>query len=218
VLDAPLFSDAHQLILPEGTHVSGTVVVAKKAGWFHHAGRLRFAFDNVQLSPEALALTSAPAEVAVPATGGFQFRTQAILKSAESGGAPVKVDSEGGVQAADSKWRFAGTALSAAAAISSGSGDLKTNPNGSISQQRNTGGRILGGGSGFGLLGTIASQFSPNASMAFGYYGLARSVYFTVIARGPEAEFNRNAAIDIGFSVRKPIDKASEPSVSGSDQ
>jgi hypothetical protein len=54
--------------------------------------------------------------------------------------------------------------------------------------------------------------------MAFGYYGLARSVYFTVIARGPEAEFNRNAAIDIGFSVRKPIEKASGTSVSGSDQ
>lgn len=208
VLDAPLFSDAHQLILPEGTHVSGTVVMAKKAGWFHHAGRLRFAFDNIQLSPETLALTSAPADAAVPVPGRLQFRTQAILKSAESGGAPVKVDSEGGVQAADSKSRFVGTAVSAVAAIRSGPGDSKINSNGSVSQQRNTGGRILGGGSGFGLLGTIASQFSPDASMVFGYYGLARSVYFTVIARGPEAEFNRNAAIDIDFGFREPKDNA----------
>jgi hypothetical protein len=39
-----------------------------------------------------------------------------------------------------------------------------------------------------------------------GYYGLARSIYFGVIARGPEAEFLKNASVDISFNVRKQVD------------
>jgi hypothetical protein len=209
VLDEPLFSSSHQLVLPEGTQLNGTVVLAKKAGWFHHAGRLRFTFEDVQLSPDAVALLATPAGLPVPAEERtLQFRTQATLRAGESGGAPVKVDGEGGVQATESKTRFVGVALAAVAAANSGLGDSKPNSSGVNTQGRNTGGRILGGGSGFGLIGTIAGQFSVNTSLGLGYYGLARSVYFGVVARGPEAEFLRNAVVDIGFNVRKPIDKA----------
>jgi hypothetical protein len=181
--------------------------LVKKAGWFHHAGRLRFTFDGVELSSEALALWASPGGLTVAAEGRtLRFRTQAILKAAESGGAPVKVDSEGGVQATESKTRFLGVALAAAVATHSGLGDAQTNSSGVITQGRNTGGRILGGGSGFGLIGSIAGQFSSTTSLGLGYYGLARSVYFGVIARGPEAEFLKNAVVDIGFDVRKPVE------------
>ncbi len=207
VLDEPLFSANHQLVLPAGTQLDGTVVLVKKAGWFHHAGRLRFIFEGVQLSPEALALLAPPAGFPVPAEERtLQFRTQATLKAAESGGAPVKVDEEGGVQATESKTRLLGVALSAVVATHSGLGDSKPNSNGVNTQGRNTGGRILGGGSGFGLIGTIVGQLSSNTSLGLGYYGLARSVYFGVIARGPEAEFLKNAVVDIGFNVRKPVE------------
>jgi len=208
VLDEPLFSANHQLVLPAGTALDGAVVSVKKAGWFHHAGRLRFTFEGVQLSPEALALrTAPPAGPPVPAEERtLQFRTQAMLKAAESGGAPVKVDGEGGVQATESKTRFLGVGVAAVIATHSGLGDSKTSPGGGTSQGRNSGGRVLGGGSGFGLIGTIAGQFSSNASLGLGYYGLARSVYFSLIARGAEAEFLKNAAVDIGFNVRKPAD------------
>jgi hypothetical protein len=218
VLDAPLFSEAHKLILPAGTRMDGTVVLAKKAGWFHHAGRLRFTFENVQMPPETLALTSPAASSAAPEPGTLQFRTQAVLKAADGGSGPVKVDGEGGVQAADSKARFLGPAFAAVVAIRSGSGDPKTDSNGSTSQDRNTGGRALGGGSGFGLLGTIAGQLSPDVSSALGYYGLARTLYFAVIAPGPDAEFRKNSAIDVGFSVRKPEDSMSvTPATEGHD-
>src|ERR1035438_7793625 len=40
VLDQPLFSAEHKLIFPEGTRLEGSVVMAKRAGWFHHGGRL----------------------------------------------------------------------------------------------------------------------------------------------------------------------------------
>jgi hypothetical protein len=197
VLDEPLFSANHQLVLPEGTQLDGTVVLVKQAGWFHHAGRLRFRFEGVELSSEALALLAPPAGL---------IRTQANLRAAESGGAPVKVDSEGGVQAAESKTRLVGVALAAVVASHSGLGDSKTNSNGVSTQGRNTGGRVLGGGSGFGLIGSIAGQLSSNTSLGLAYYGLARSIYFGVIARGPEAEFLKNAVLDIGFDVRKPVE------------
>ena len=204
VLDAPLFSAAHELILPEGTHVGGTVVMARKAGWFHHAGRLRFTFENVQLAPEALALIpSASEENSVRSPRLLHFRTQAILKAAESGGVPVKVDGEGGVRAADPATRFLGVALAVLGAVRSGPGDSDRSTNGTTTQDRNSGGRALGGGTGFGLIGTLAAEFSTNVSLGFGYYGLARTVYFSIIDRGPETEFQRNAAIDIGFNSRK---------------
>ena len=203
VLDEPLFSPTHQLVLPEGTQLNGTVVLVKKAGWFHHAGRLRFTFEGVELPSEALALLAPPAGPSVPVEGRtLQFRTQATLRAAESGGAPVKVDSEGGVQASESNTRFLGVALAAVLATHSGLGDTKLNPNGAATQGRNTAGRVLGGGSGFGLIGSLAAQLSSSTSLGFAYYGLARSVYFGVIARGPEAEFLKNAVVDIGFDVQ----------------
>jgi len=208
VLDEPLFSANHQLVLPEGTQLDGTVVLVKKAGWFHHAGRLRFTFEGVELPSEALALLTPPTGLCVPAEErALQFRTQATLRAAESGGAPVKVDSEGGVQASESKTRLIGVALAGVAATHSGLGDPKLNSNGASTQGRNTAGRGLGGGSGFGLVGSLAAQISSSTSLGLAYYGLARSVYFGVIARGPEAEFLKNAVVDIGFDVRKPVEE-----------
>jgi hypothetical protein len=40
--------------------------------------------------------------------------------------------------------------------------------------------------------------------MAFGYYGLAWSVYSNVIARGGEVQFDKNAVMEIKFGARKP--------------
>ena len=45
--------------------------------------------------------------------------------------------------------------------------------------------------------------------MAFGYYGLAWSVYSNVIARGGEVQFDKNAMMDIKFGARTPA-KASK--------
>ena len=69
-------------------------------------------------------------------------------------------------------------------------------------QNSNVSGRTLGGGLGFGLLGSALSQSSKYVGMAFGYYGLGWSVFSTVIARGQEVQFDKNAVIDIGFNPR----------------
>jgi hypothetical protein len=47
VLSQPLFSADHKLILPEGTHLSGSVAFVHRARWLHRAGQMRFSFQNV---------------------------------------------------------------------------------------------------------------------------------------------------------------------------
>jgi hypothetical protein len=79
-----------------------------------------------------------------------------------------------------------------------------------IGQNPNVAGRTLGGGLGFGLLGTIAAQSSRNVGAALGYYGLAWSVFSTVVARGHEVQLDKNAVVDIGFNTR-----ASKPESGG---
>jgi hypothetical protein len=204
VTAAPLFSPSHKLIYPEGTRLTGTVVVAKKARSFHRAGQLRFNFQKVDLPEQAANLR--PAEAA-PAP----MKTQAILEGAESSGkAPVKVDSEGGVKAQESKTRFLAPIISAVLAAKSADNERHHNDhdaddvNGVGRANSNVGGRTLGGGLGLGLLGAGISQSSKYVGMAFGYYGLGWSVYTNVIARGSEVQFDKNAMMDIKFGVRKP--------------
>ena len=48
------------------------------------------------------------------------------------------------------------------------------------------------------------SQSSRYVGMAFGYYGLALSVYSSVIATGGEVQFDKNAMMDIRFGSRTP--------------
>jgi hypothetical protein len=48
------------------------------------------------------------------------------------------------------------------------------------------------------------SQSSPYVGMAFGYYGLAWSAYSSVIGRGAEVEFEKNANMEVKFGARMP--------------
>ncbi len=150
-----------------------------------------------------------PAAVAAPAAKPkqLQFRTEATLKATESGAAPLKVDREGGVQAKESKTRFIGTAVAVLVASKAGDNDpiRAKGTRTVIGQQQNVAGRTLGGGFGFGLLGAAIAQSSRTVGAAFGYYGLAWTVYSTVIARGAEVEFRKNAAVDIGFNTRPAV-------------
>ena len=56
VLSQPLFSPDHKLILPEGTRLTGAVVLAKKARLFHRSGQLRFNFQDVDLPADVAQL------------------------------------------------------------------------------------------------------------------------------------------------------------------
>lgn len=222
VLSQPLFSADHKLVLPEGTHLDGTVVRAQKARWFHRSGHLRFNFQNVELPPEVAQLDlGAPAPAAIQPAAAHQtkleFRTEASLKAAESSHAPVKVDKEGGVQAKESKKRFIGTAVAVMLARRAGDNDpiRAKGTHTVIGQDPNVAGRTIGGGFGFGLLGAAVAQSSRWVGAAFGYYGMAWAVYSTVIARGSEVEFDKDAVLDIGFNTRQPAAPSSSKFASG---
>jgi hypothetical protein len=197
VVNAPLFSPDHKLVYPEGTLLTGAVVLAKRARSFHRPGQLRFNFQKVELPQEVVNMRPA-----APAP----FAAQATLAAAEgSGTAPVKVDSEGGVQAKESKTRFIAPVISLMLASRAADNDAGHHHDaGAGGGDGNISGRTLGGGSGFGMLGAAVSQSSRYVGMAFGYYGLAWSVYSSVIARGGEVQFDKNAVMDIRFGARTP--------------
>ena len=197
VLTAPLFSADRKLVLPEGSRLEGTVVLARRARSFHRGGQLRFSFQRIDLPPEVASLMS---------SGREPMRTQAALQAAEGGGsAAIKVDSEGGVQAKESKTRFLAPVLSLMVANRSADADAGRNHAASgAGPDANVSGRTMGGGLGLGMLGAAVSQSSPYVGMAFGYYGLAWSVYSNLIARGGEVEFGGNAMMDIKFGARTP--------------
>jgi hypothetical protein len=194
VVAAPLFSPEHKLVLPEGTQLTGIVVLARKARSFHRAGQLRFNFQKVDLPPE-LANLRPPA----PMT------TQASVAAAEGNGTtPIKVDTEGGVQAQESKTRFIAPLISLMLASRAADNDAGHHHDTGASGDPNISGRTLGGGLGFGMLGSALAQSSRYVGMAFGYYGLAWSVYSAVVARGGEVQFDKNAMMDIKFGARAP--------------
>jgi hypothetical protein len=201
VVTAPLYSANQKLALPEGTRLVGAVTMVKKARLFHRPGQLRFAFQKIELPVEVANLR--PAEPP-PAP----LKMQATLEAAEgSGPAPIKVDSEGGVKAQESKTRFIAPLISlvlAAKAADNDAGRHHEAGTGTAGAEGNISGRTLGGGLGFGLLGSAVSQSSRFVGMAFGYYGLAWSVYSAAIASGGEVQFDKNATLDIRFGARTP--------------
>jgi hypothetical protein len=204
VVAAPLFSPQRKLVLPEGTRLIGTVVVTKKARSFHRAGQLRFNFQKVDLPQEVANLQPTAPAAAAP------LKTQATLAGAEaSGTAPIKVDSEGGVQAKESKTRFIAPMISLILASRAADNERHHDHDGDANDATgrangNISGRTLGGGLGFGMLGSAVSQSSKYVGMAFGYYGLAWSVYSNVIAHGGEVQFEKNTMMDIKFGARTP--------------
>jgi hypothetical protein len=183
---------------------------------FHRSGQLRFNFREIELPAEVARLqATAPiaTETEKPAQETLKFRTQANLQAAESTGkAPLKVDSEGGVQAKESKTRFLAAVASVMIARRAGDNDTARNQSGqAIGQDPNVGGRTMGGGFGFGLLGSAIAQSSRYVGAAFGYYGMAWSLYSALIARGAEVQFGKNAMVDIRFNTRSEPAAAHSP-------
>ncbi len=205
-LTGSVFSSDRQLVLPAGARLEGAVVVARKARWLHRGGRLRFTFQRLTLPDEVAKLESGPPDAPPrPVQEKLHVRTQATVAAAEGGQGQVKVDGEGGVQARESKTRFIGTAAALMIGRRAGDMDAQRSQSGAvIGQNPNIGGRTVGGGFGFGLVGAGLAQSSRYVGMAFGYYGMAWAVFSTVFARGSEVRFVKNAAIDVGFNPRTP--------------
>jgi hypothetical protein len=194
-LSQPLMGPGGALLLPEGTRLSGSVRQAKPARWLHRPGRLRFTFDQVELPAYARAgqETTRKLETA-----------EAHLESADTDPtANVKIDSEGGAKATESKARFLAPAIAAAIALKTMDNDTgKRVPTGSGTGTPNRGGLTLGGLSGFGLIGAAVAHTSPNVGVALGWWGMAVTTYSTVVSRGHDVVFARNTEMEVRFGPR----------------
>jgi hypothetical protein len=185
VITEPVFSSDHELILPEGTRISGEVTLARQAQRFHRNGQLRFLFEHVEAPDRP--------------SGNLL----AALYSVQAGhGDHVELDDEGGATLGNPKTRFIEPALGILALRASithdghryadpdGDGTFKTAGSGA-------GSRGMGGFLGFGLIGAVVGQITRPIGIGLAVVGAGRSVYTNVLGKGREVSFPVHTPIQV---------------------
>jgi hypothetical protein len=185
VITQTVFSADHQVILPEGTKLTGEVTLATPARRFHRNGQLRFLFETVQV----------PNQQPAPLLGALHSIDASVDDH-------VAVDDEGGATLENSKTRFIAPALSLMTLRASmehdghsfadpdGDGTIKNAGSGA-------GSRGVGGFIGMGLIGAAVSQITRPVGIAMGAYGAARTMYSNVLGKGREVTFPADTPIQV---------------------
>jgi hypothetical protein len=162
-----------KLLLPEGTHLIGSVVEAKPAGMFGHNGSLRMTFRKVEL-PE-----------------GDERLVHGRVIAAESVRADrVQIDQEGQIKANGGSRFLAPITLGSLAAVSDSTGV------GLVREAMTSNGLDLL----TRVVGTAASN--GGLISGFAYYEVGKIVYDTWIARGHEVVFAKNTRLEIELAQR----------------
>jgi hypothetical protein len=185
VITETVFSADREVILPEGTKLTGEVTLAVPARRFHRNGRLRFLFERVEVPHQA------PAAL-----------LGALHSIDASGDADVAVDDEGGATIENSKKRFIAPALSLLSLHASleGDGHRYADPDGDGSMRTAGSGaasRGVGGFIGIGVIGAAVSQITRPVGIALGVYGAARTIYTNVLGKGREVTFVQDTPIQV---------------------
>ena len=183
ILTEPLFSAAHQLVLPAYCKLVGEVVSAKPAGKLHHNGDLRVIFQRIE-TPQ-----------------GTAQMMQGSLEGVEvSRAAHLELDEEGGVHATENKTRYLSTGLAIALAAAASHTD---NDHGTTDPAGDPGVRAGAGVSGFGFAGSLISfaARSTPVSMGFAAYGASVSIYSNFLSRGRDVVFAKDTPMEIGFGL-----------------
>jgi hypothetical protein len=185
VITETVFSADHQVLLPEGTVLTGEVTFATPARRFHRNGRLRFLFERVHV-PNQQSAALLGALHAIDASGDDR----------------VAVDDEGGATLENSKTRFIAPALSLLSLHASMEGDghhfADPDGDGSIKTAGSgAGSRGVGGFIGMGLVGAAVSQITRPVGIAMGVYGAVRTIYTNVLGKGREVTFPADTPIQV---------------------
>jgi hypothetical protein len=211
VLTKPLLDPTQQeVILPEGTHLIGSVLQAKPARWFARNGKLRFTFRQIELQP-GLPAQAAPAQPSNEIEPQSQLATQASpheestphllsrpihgqMTAAEAApGQDVSVDAEGGAKAGSGKNKYLAPLALGLLAASSMDGDEASDvfKNGVVSN-------------GFGLIARIVTMAASNRGLAqgFAYFAVSKSIYKRWIAKGYEVSFPKDTRLEIELLER----------------
>jgi hypothetical protein len=209
VLTEPLYSPAHQLILPVNSRILGQVVQAKAAHKFHRNGELRLIFERIEIPAEAERAASETAPKLVAQNSANDSRPELthrgnLRMTGNLEGVEVDrrdhmvLDEEGGARTTDSKTRYLSTGVAILLAAAASHTDSE---HGTVDNAGDPGVRTAAGGSGFRLVGAIISlgAKSQPVSIALGVYGASSSVYTNFLSRGHEVIFPKDTPLEIGF-------------------
>jgi hypothetical protein len=182
VVTRPVFSAAHELILPAGTRLAGRVTFVKSARHFRRNGQLRFLFETVH------------------APGSESKTLLASLYSVEAGRTErLAVDEEGGAKVTNSPTRFVAPALGTLALVGLSHGRLETDTDGAGPEMQ-YGGPVSGSLAGFvgaSLTGVTIASLARPAAVALGVAGVVRTTYASVFAKGREVVFPADTRIQV---------------------
>ena len=203
ILTEPMYSPAHQLLLPANSRLVGRVLQAKPAHKLHHNGELRVVFERIETSEEAVqALSQMQAQA-----DHLQASSQAMIGNLEglevARSAHITLDEEGGARTTDSKTRYLSTGLAVLLAAAATHTDGE---HGTTDAAGDPGVRTAAGGSGFRLTGALLSLAvkSQPVSMAFGAYGASASIYSNFLSRGHDVVLPKDTPLEIGFGNPHP--------------
>jgi hypothetical protein len=209
VLTEPLYSPAHQLILPVNSRIVGQVVQAKAAAKFHHNGELRLIFERIEIPADAQRAAAETAPKLVAQNSANDSRPELthrgnLRMTGNIEGVDVDrrdhmvLDEEGGARTTDSKTRYLSTGVAILLAAAASHTDSE---HGTVDNAGDPGVRTAAGGSGFRLVGALISlgAKSQPVSIALGAYGASSSVYTNFLSRGHEVIFPKDTPLEIGF-------------------
>jgi len=162
-----------KLLLPQGTHLIGSVVQAKPAAMFGHNGSLRLTFNKAQL-PE-----------------GDERLVHGRVIAAESVRSDrIQIDDEGQIKANGANRFLAPITLGSLAAVSDSTGA------GLVREALSSNGLDL-------LTRVIGTASSNGGLISgFAYYEVGKVVFDTWIARGHEVTFAKNTRLEIELAQR----------------
>ena len=189
----PVFAKHHQLIIPEGSMLEGSVVQVDPARRLrlHRNGILRFTFLKIQT----------PYGIPRPVEGTLQG---VEVDEKEK----LKLDSEGGVHSTTSKMDYAAPAIAVLIAAASAAPDVDVRPGGRVYTDTSgpATGQILGGGLGYRLIGVamaLAIRYQP-VTAGFAVYGAAWSIYSHLLSRGQDVVFRKDTPMEILLGEHRP--------------
>jgi hypothetical protein len=162
-----------KLLLPEGTHLIGSVVEAKPAAMFGHNGSLRLTFRKAEL-PEGDERV----------VHGHVIAAEAIKSDR------VRIDDEGQIKANGPNRFLAPITLGSLAAVSDSTGA------GLVREALSSNGLDLL----TRVIGTAASN--GGLISGFAYYEVGKVVFDTWVARGHEVVFAKNTRLEIELAQR----------------
>ncbi|HTQ57989.1 MAG TPA: hypothetical protein VMI94_26160 [Bryobacteraceae bacterium] len=182
VVTRPLFSDKHDLLIPEGSRLIGDVLTAQHARWLHRNGKLLFVFREIRPA-------SGPAE----AVKGYVEGLEADFDE------HLRLDAEGAASVTNSKTRFIFPAIAAAVAGLSFHQDF----NAQGVPDADSAGRAESGAVGLGLVGAAVAQLSRPLASGIAIAGAAFSLYTNVLGRGAEVDLPVNTPVEVSLKPER---------------